>query len=210
MRLSTLGVLLLSLGAALYSTPPAQADIVTLAPHERTYQSTFGSFTVGDRDEFINRIAPLNQVGTTREALVSNMSYARVDGIAGGQLKTGYHVGCSVTLPTGSLGAIPQVYVPSGNVPIPPGPGSNPALQIIGPNIQVPMTINLSPGEVKDLEVATKDLIPGKQVQVIVRDFHIAVNQCAGPVSIRQYTYVYAKSAETDDSGAVFGDPTWL
>ncbi|MFE3195390.1 MspA family porin [Nocardia sp. NPDC059240] len=204
MRLSTLGVLLLAVGAALSAGQPARADIVTLAPHERTYQSTFGSFTVGNRDEFVNRIAPLNQVGTTREAMVSNMSYARVDGIAGGQLKTGYHVGCSVTLPNGNLGAIPQVYVPSGNL------SQSPALQIIGPNIQVPMSVNLAPGEVKDIAVADKDLIPGKQVQIIIRDFHIAVNQCAGPVSIRQYTYIYAKSAETDDSGAVFGDPTWL
>ncbi|GAB2556613.1 MspA family porin [Nocardia heshunensis] len=204
MRLSTPGVFLLAVGAALGCAQPAHADIVTLAPHERTYQSTFGSFTVGNRDEVINRIAPLNQVGTTREAMVSNMSYARVDGIAGGQLKTGYHVGCSVTLPNGNLGAIPQVYVPSGNL------SQSPALQIIGPNIQVPMSVNLAPGEVKDIAVADKDLIPGKQVQIIIRDFHIAVNQCAGPVSIRQYTYIYAKSAETDDSGAVFGDPTWL
>ncbi|MRH90041.1 hypothetical protein GFY24_21800 [Nocardia sp. SYP-A9097] len=45
---------------------------------------------------------------------------------------------------------------------------------------------------------------------MVIRDFHISVNQCAGPVSIRQYTYLYAKSAEVDDSGAVFGDPTWL
>ncbi|GAB0105774.1 hypothetical protein JMUB6875_47560 [Nocardia sp. JMUB6875] len=204
MRLSTWGVLLLSIGAAVGYARPAHADIVTLAPHERTYQSTFGSFTVGNRDEFINRIAPLNQVGTSREALVSNMAYARVDGIAGGQLKTGYHVGCSVTIPNTSLGAIPQVYVPSATV------GQSPSLALIGPNIQVPMSVNLAPGEVKDLEIATKDLIPGKTVQVIMRDFHIAVNQCAGPVSIRQYTYIYAKSAETDDSGAVFGDPTWL
>ncbi|AYF75629.1 hypothetical protein D7D52_19230 [Nocardia yunnanensis] len=204
MRLSTLGVLVVSLGTALWCTPPTRADIETLAPHERTYQSTFGSFTVGDRDEVIDRIAPLNQVGTTREAMVSNMAYARVDGLAGGQLKTGYHIGCSVSLPNGNLGAIPQVYVPSGNL------AQSPSLQVIGPNIQVPMSVNLAPGEVKDLEVATKDLLPGKQVQIIVRDFHIAVNQCAGPVSIRQYTYVYAKSAETDDSGAVFGDPTWL
>ncbi|MEC3958502.1 MspA family porin [Nocardia sp. CDC153] len=206
MRLSTVGVPLLSVGAVLGCAQPAGADIITLPSHERTYQSTFGSFTVGDRDEFINRIAPLNQVGTTREALVSNMAYARVDGIAGGQLKTGYHVGCSVTLPNGNVGVIPQAYVPTVDVPGSPAP----TVHIIGPNIQVPMSVNLAPGEVKDLEIATKDLIPGKTVQVIIRDFHIAVNQCAGPVSIRQYTYIYAKSAETDDSGAVFGDPTWL
>lgn len=203
-------MLLLASGITLCSAPTSHADVITLPSHERTFASPFGSFTVGNRTESVNRIAPLNQVGTTREALVSNVAYGRVDGVAGGQLKTGYHVGCSVNLLNGNLGAIPQVYVPSGNIPIPPGPNSAPSLALIGPNIQVPMSINLSPGEVKDIAVADKELMPGKEVQIVIRDFHIAVNQCTGPVAIRQYTYLYAKSAEVDDSGAVFGDSTWL
>ncbi|WP_405497949.1 MspA family porin [Nocardia sp. NBC_00511] len=204
MRLFPFGLLALSLSAALCATTPARADIDTLPPHERTYASTFGSFTVGNRDEFVNRIAPLNMVGTTRESLVSSIAYARVDGIAGGSLKTGYTVGCAVTLQNGNVGAIPQVYVPSATV------GQSPTVGIIGPNIQVPMSVNLAPGEVKDVPVADKDLMPGKEVSIVIRDFHITVNSCTGPVAIRQYTYIYVKSAETDDSGAVFGDSTWL
>ncbi|MGW4356275.1 MspA family porin [Nocardia sp. NPDC004582] len=205
MRTSHLGIFALSVAAALTCARPAHADIVALTPHERTFQSTFGSFTVGARDETVNRIAPLNQVGTTREALATSTVYARVDGIAGGQIKTGFHVGCSVTLPNGNLGVIPQWYAPTVNVS-----QVDPSVVIIGPNIEVPLSVNLAPGEVKDVPVADKDLLPGKTVQIVVRDFHIVVNQCAGPVSIRQYTYAYAKSPETDDSGAVFGDPTWL
>lgn len=53
-------------------------------------------------------------------------------------------------------------------------------------------------------------MIPGKLIQAVVRDFHIKVNTCTGPVNLRQYTYVTATSPETDDMGAVFGDPTWL
>ncbi|MEV6070812.1 MspA family porin [Nocardia sp. NPDC052001] len=208
MRSKPFGMFLLASGIALCSSPTAQADVITMPAHERTYPSPFGSFTVGNRTESVNRIAPLNQVGTTREALVSNVAYGRVDGVAGGQLKTGYHVGCSVNLLNGNLGAIPQVYAPTANIPIVPDPGLG--LAVIGPNIQVPMSVNLSPGEVKDIPVADKDLLPGKEVQIVIRDFHIAVNQCTGPVSIRQYTYLYAKSAEVDDSGGVFGDPTWL
>ncbi|MET9491478.1 MspA family porin [Nocardia sp. NPDC006630] len=210
MRSKPFGVLLLSVGTALCALPSAHADITELAGHEQTYTSTFGTFTVGDRSEIVNRIAPLNEVGTSREALVSNIAYGRVNGLAGGQLKTGYHVGCAVTLLNGNAGAIPQVFLPNENFPLAAGTGAAPGIAVIGPNVQVPLSINLSPGEVKDVPVADKDLIPGKEVQIIIRDFHIAVNQCTGPVAIRQYTYLYAKSAEVDDSGAVFGDPTWL
>lgn len=67
----------------------------------------------------------------------------------------------------------------------------------------MPLSVDLAPGGVKDVPVADKELLPGKTVQIVVRDFHIAVNQCAGPVSIQLYAYMYAKSPETDDSGAV-------
>ncbi|MGN2638416.1 MspA family porin [Nocardia takedensis] len=36
------------------------------------------------------------------------------------------------------------------------------------------------------------------------------VDSCAGPVTIRQYTYVEARTPEVDDSGAVFGEPLRL
>ncbi|WP_245677959.1 MspA family porin [Nocardia acidivorans] len=208
MRSKPVGMFLITSGIMLCAAPPSQADVVDLASHERTFASPIGSFTVGNRTESVNRIAPLNQVGTSREALVSTVAYGRVDGVAGGQLKTGYHVGCAVNLLNGNVGAIPQAYAPTVNIPVIPDPGLGVA--VIGPNVQVPLSVNLSPGEVKDVPVAEKDLMPGKEVQIVIRDFHIAVNQCTGPVAIRQYTYLYAKSAEVDDSGAVFGDPTWL
>ncbi|MFJ4657751.1 MspA family porin [Nocardia sp. NPDC088792] len=209
MRQSYLGILLLSIGAVLCRVLPAHADVINLAPHERTFQSAFGSFTVGNRNETLNRIAPLNMVGTSREALVSNVAYGKVDGIAGGSLKTGYHVGCSVNLNNGTGGLAGQAFVsPPWGVGIPPNP------QTFGGgnawNITPSINLNLAPGEIKEVPVADKDLLPGNTVSIVVRDFHITVNGCAGPVAIRQYTYVYAKSATVDDSGAVFGDPSWL
>lgn len=194
-----LGMFALTAGAAICLAPPAPAEIITMAPHERTYESPFGSFTVGNRDEVINRIAPLNQMGTTRESLVNSAAYGRIDGMAGGVLKTGYHVGCAVAIGIGTLGVTSAE--PLGLNP------DNPTFSVDpGPLA----TINLTPGEVKEIPIAEKDLAPGVMGTIMIRDFHIVVNACTGPVTIRQYTYLYAKSAEVDDSGAVFGDPTWL
>ncbi|MGX1807819.1 MspA family porin [Nocardia sp. NPDC055321] len=199
MRMKPLGMFALTVGAAICLAPPAQAEIITMAPHERTYESPFGSFTVGNRDEVINRIPPLNQMGTTRESLVNSAAYGRIDGMAGGVLKTGYHVGCAVAIGIGTLGVTSAE--PLGLNP------DNPTFSVDpGPLA----TINLTPGEVKEIPIAEKDLAPGVMGTIMIRDFHIVVNACTGPVTIRQYTYLYAKSAEVDDSGAVFGDPTWL
>ncbi|WP_084484300.1 MspA family porin [Nocardia anaemiae] len=79
---------------------------------------------------------------------------------------------------------------------------------LINPNPVV--TVNLSPGEIADVPMAEKEIIPGKLIQTVVRDFHIKVDTCTAPVTLRQYTYVTATSPETDDMGAVFGDPIWL
>ncbi|WP_280267624.1 MspA family porin [Nocardia wallacei] len=182
--------------------PVAGAEPEALPPHEKTFPSPFGSFTVGSRDETVNRIPPLNMVGTTREALVGNVTYGRIDGPAGGKLATGYHVGCAVSIGAGTLGATPEaeVGIEGAQTPIPHAlVDANPVA-----------TINLNPGEVKEVAVAEKEIIPGKNVQIVTRDFHIVVNACSGPVTIRQFTYLYAKSAEVDDSGAVFGESTWL
>ncbi len=79
---------------AVLPQPTAHADVVNLPPHEKTFESNMGSFTVGTHDEVINRIAPLNIAPTSREALVSTVAYGRLDGQAEGVLKTGYSVGC--------------------------------------------------------------------------------------------------------------------
>ncbi|WP_067545839.1 MspA family porin [Nocardia crassostreae] len=197
-RFRPLSIALLSIGASLSFLPQGHAEVITLPAHEQTYQSTFGSFTVGHGVEFINRIAPLNQMGTTREAFISTAAYGRINGMAGGTLKVGYHVGCAVTIGAGTVGATPDLTLlvgPQPNLAINPNPVA---------------TLNLNAGEVKEVPLAEKEVAPGITATTVIRDFHIVVNQCTGPVTIRQYAYLYAKSAEIDDSGAVFGHPTWL
>ncbi|MFI6216157.1 MspA family porin [Nocardia brasiliensis] len=177
--------------------PSAGAEVLSMPPHEKTYVAPGDSamkFTVGSREEKIHRIPPLNFMGTTREALVSTIAYGKLDGATAGKLRMGYHVGCAVTIGAGTLGATPDVII-----------AQNPAF-----NPNPVATLNISPGEVGEIAIAEKEMIPGKLIQLSVRDFHIRVNSCTGPVTLRQYAYVDSKSPEVDDSGAVFGDPTWL
>ncbi|ATL66979.1 MspA family porin [Nocardia terpenica] len=193
--------LVVAAAGALCHAPAAHAEVQRMPPHEKTFASAFGTFTVGTTNETVDRIPPLNMVATTREALVGYVSYGRVNGGAGGALKTGYHVGCAVTIQNGSMAFNPQPSLGFGGSPTMPN-GS----LLLSPTVAV----NVAPGEVKEVAVAEKALIPNQVVQTVIRDFHIVVNGCTGPVTIRQFTYLFAKSPQVDDSGAVFGDPTWL
>ncbi|MGN2640303.1 MspA family porin [Nocardia takedensis] len=189
--------------APLFASPPrATAEIVPMPPHEKTFVSPNGiSFMVGNRDETINRIPPLNMMGTTREALVSGVAYGRLDGGTAGKLRVGYHVGCAVEIGGSTIGVTPNFYYYDPDL----DPGNNDPLAI------APVaTLNLNPGQVTDVAMMEKTMVPGKQINLGVRDYHIRVNSCTGPVTLRQYTYVYLESEDTDDSGAVFGDSTWL
>ncbi|QIS11002.1 MspA family porin [Nocardia arthritidis] len=181
---------------AVVAAVPARAEIITMPPHERSFVSPNNAmhFIVGAKGEKINRIAPLNQVGTSREALVTVIGYSIAQGASGGKLRVGYHVGCAVTIGAGTLGATPDLVI-----------GQQPSF-----NPNPVATINLTPGEIKEIALMDKDLVPGKLTQLSVRDFHIVVNACTGPVTLREYTYADVKSPEVDDSAAVFGDPTWL
>lgn len=179
---------------------PAHADMIVMAPHEASYVSPNGvTFTVGNRNEVINRIAPLNMLATSREALVSSVSYGRLDGGDGGKIMVGYHVGCAVNLSSGTVGVEPDVYVDSN---------SDNAVDDL--NVGPVATVELGPGEIVDVPIAEKKMVPGDTISLGVRDFHLTVNSCVGPVNIRQYTYVIFESTKADDSGAVFGDPIWL
>ncbi|WP_378739469.1 MspA family porin [Nocardia brasiliensis] len=177
--------------------PAVDAEIISMPPHEKSFVPPGGGgkkFTVGSRDEYINRLPPLNFMGTTREALVSSIAYGRVEGATAGKVRIGYHVGCAVTIGATTLGATPDVII-----------SQTPAF-----NPDPVATLNLAPGDVGEVAIAEKEMVPGKLVYLSFRDFHIKVNSCTGPVTIRQYAYVDFKSPEVDDSGAVFGDPTWL
>ncbi|MGW6421156.1 MspA family porin [Nocardia sp. NPDC055053] len=240
---------------AILSQPTAHADTVNLPPHEKTFESDMGSFTVGTHNEAVYRIAPLNGNPTSREALVSTVAYGRLDGQAEGVLKTGYTVGCAARIgvvlpgidPTTEFGlegpqqnaATEQVQrqateqsqsdtveqSSSGETVQSHTEQSGQAQETeqrqyqefngITPAIAVDpglfLELELQPGDITNVDIGDgKPLIPGKTVRIVTRDFHIKVDNCVGPATIRQYTYVQTRTPEVDDSGAVFGEPTTL
>lgn len=240
---------------AILSQPTAHADSVNLPPHEKTFESAIGSFTVGTHDEVIYRIAPLNNSPISREALVSTVAYGRLDGQAEGVLKTGYSVGCAARLDAVVPGVDPTTEFglegPQQNYATEQAQrqateqaqsrsversSTGESVEIetqesgqsqevesaqvqefngIIPSIAVDpglfLELALQPGDITNIDIGEgKPLIPGKTVQIVARDFHIKVDNCVGPATIRQYTYVQARTPEVDDSGAVFGEPTSL
>lgn len=174
--------------------PLADAETVSMAPHEKT----LGSLMVGNRDERITRVAPLNMVGTTREVFVGSVAYGRNDTDAPAKLRTGYHVGCAVAFTGDSLGAEPDIYALS--------PGKEDSPLNFGPVAE----LTLVPGTVESVKIAEIDVEPGRDAEMQIDDFHITVNACAGPATLRQYTVLVSKTTGRLASAVVYGDSTWL
>lgn len=192
----------------------AHASIIK-APHEKTYTAPGGlTFTVGHMNESADPVAPINFMPTDREVFLNDTAYARINGPAGGKLKTGFVVGCAVNVdlsvglkaganldlsaPIG-ISASPASVLPSLNVTLTPDIG-------LGANIAADIT----PGKIQAIEVDSKDIGPGQTAYIDVHDFDIRVPNCAGPLTIRSYTTVAVTSPQVDTAASVSGDPIVL
>jgi hypothetical protein len=170
--------------------------------------------TVGQQDEQADRVLPLNGIGTTREVFVTNQAYGSVGGsgshLEGVVLRTGYNIGCAVDLTTINLGATVSLGFTPGtiiNADLPtPTVGAD-----LGPTASIAPTfsVTLEPGKVVDIPLGEKPL-QGPKAFITSRNAHIHIDGCTGPASIRSYTIMAAKSAEADDSVAVYGAPIAL
>ncbi|MBF6171643.1 MspA family porin [Nocardia blacklockiae] len=202
-----------ALGAALIAgAPNGSAEVLPLPSHEDSVAMADGwQLRVGHRDEVTDRVLPLNGIGTTREVFATNQAYGSIGGsgtaLQGVVLRTGYHVGCAVDLKTVTLGA-------SVTAGFTPGIQINPSIPTptvgatLGPTASVApkFDVTLQPGKIVDLPTGEKPL-EGTRAFITTRNAHVHVDGCLGPASIRSYTIIAAKSAEVDDSVAVYGDP---
>ncbi|MEU0541322.1 MspA family porin [Nocardia sp. NPDC005978] len=180
--------------AAALTVSPAGAETIGMAPHEKT----LGALMVGNREERITRVAPLNMVGTTREVFVGSVAYGRNDTDSPAKLRIGYHMGCAVAFTGDSFGAEPDIYA------ISPGGDANPT------NFGPVAELTLVPGTVETIKIAEIDMEPGQVAEMQIDDFHIVVNACAGPATLRQYTAVVSKTTGRLASAVVYGDSTWM
>ncbi|WP_216895162.1 MspA family porin [Nocardia alni] len=212
MRVRLLIFVAAATATAALGIPVAHADTFQIKPREQSVTMPDGwSLTVGQHDEQANRVLPLNGIGTTREVFVTNQSYGSVGGsgstLKGVVLQSGYQLGCAVDLTSVTLGAsVTLGVVPS--LAVGPGPTGPLLSGTLGPMAQVAPTfsVTLAPGKVVDAPLGQKAL-EGPKAFITSRNAHIHIDGCAGPASIRSYTIMAAKSAEADDSVAVYGDP---
>ncbi|MFE7796181.1 MspA family porin [Nocardia sp. NPDC057440] len=201
------------LGVTLASAPFAHAG--GMAPHEKTVTGPNGfAFTVGHTDEAFRPIAPLNGMPTNREVFLDDTFYGHVDAPGTGTLKAGYLLACAVDITaTVTLGA--GVGIDAGfhlgvNAS---GDSTTPSASAdLGPSLHAGAGIDLSitPGKIEKFEVGTKVLPSDSTGYLISRDFHLLVQNCGGPLTIRSYTIIEAQSPEADGRDAIYGDPIFL
>ncbi|WP_225731301.1 MULTISPECIES: MspA family porin [unclassified Nocardia] len=209
---SVLAVAATMLGG-LAAAPAATAD--GPAPHEKTYTVPGGfEFTVGNTENVAHPIPALNGMPTVREVMLDDTAYGKVIGTGKGHLKTGYFVACAVELKpkldlntsvgfsasaTAGVDLSPAALLPSIDLSA-------------GPTVSgsIGLDLPLQPGKVTDVPVGEKDLSDGVTGSIISKDFHIRVEDCAGPLTIQAYTTITAESPAVTGMGAVVGDPTVL
>lgn len=191
------------------------AGAATMAPHEKTVEGPNGfRFTVGHSGQAFHPVPPLNGMPTNREVFLDDTFYGRVEADGTGTLKAGYLVACAVDLTVGiDLGA--AIGFEAGIRVGGSSSGDSASSSVdagLGPDLHVGASIDLSivPGKVQPFEVGTKELPPGSTGYFVSRDFHVSVQDCGGPLTIRSYTIVEAESPEVSGREAVYGDPIFL
>jgi len=128
--------------------------------------------------------------GLSRTASMSATIFAKVPGATGGQLVTGYLVGCQVDLSGGlSLGG--DVYVsPSSASP------------------ELSPSINLVPGGVAQVKFDTKKLDPAAgAVGVEYHDRGVQVDGCAGYAQARSFSTLTVSNARGTAEVTLYGNP---
>ncbi|MGW0180296.1 MspA family porin [Nocardia sp. NPDC003345] len=172
--------------ASLAAAPAGHAEVVSLAPHEKTFQSAGGPvFVVGSRDELVNKVPPLNLSGAVREVFLSGVAYSSVDSGAGGELEVGYHVGCWAEFTGANL-------------------GTGTTQESLG------LDVSVLPGQVVEAPLVEKTIVPGVPGRIVYHDVHLVINGCIGPAVVRQYARIQMKSDAVDEQGVVYGDPLWI
>ncbi|MFI6775651.1 MspA family porin [Nocardia sp. NPDC050412] len=200
-------------GIAVAGAPFAAAQ--GMAPHEKNYAGPGGfALTVGHMDEQFRPVPPLNGMPTNREVFLDNTFYGTIPANARGTMKAGYLVACAVDLDL--------------TVDIQAGIGFDTGFSIgvsgsddstspnfdasIGPKIYagVSLDMSISPGEIKPIEVGTKDLALGGTGYLVSHDYHLLVKNCGGGLTIQSYVTLTADTPDVTAADAVTGDRIFL
>ncbi|WP_194852879.1 MspA family porin [Nocardia sp. SYP-A9097] len=205
-------VLAAAVAAAGYVLGAAGASATTYTPHEKTYSTPQGfEFTVGNQDQDVRAVPPMNGMPTNREVFLDNTSYGKVAAGGKGHVKAGYYVACQVDVDA-KLHIDPELD-PNPTVTAHAGVGlDGPQAGVdlsLGPAIYggVGLDIYLAPGKIADVTAGEKDLPgDGSLAYLMNNDFHLNVTGCGGQLTLRPYTIITANSDGDSGSGAVYGD----
>ncbi|MEV6069700.1 MspA family porin [Nocardia sp. NPDC052001] len=201
---------LIAVGGCVLGAPGAGA--VTSAPHEKSYSTPNGfEFTVGNQDQDVRPVPPMNGMPTNREVFLDNTSYGKIAAGGKGHLKAGYYVACQVDVDA-KLHIDPE-FDPNPGVTAHAGVGlDGPQAGVdmsMGPTVYggIGLDIYLAPGKIADVLAGEKDLPgDGSLTYLMNKDFHLDVTGCGGQLTLRPYTIITANSDGDGGSGAVYGD----
>ncbi|WP_330252365.1 MspA family porin [Nocardia sp. NBC_00565] len=200
-------------GVVLAGAPFANAQ--GMAPHEKNYSGPAGfELTVGHMDEQFRPVPPLNGMPTNREVFLDDTFYATVPANATGTLKAGYLIACAVEVKLAvdidagiGFDAGFSIGVSGSGDSVSPNLNAS-----LGPTIHagIGFDLSLAPGEIRPIEVGTKQLAPGSTSYLVSHDYHLLVKNCGGPLTIQSYVTVTAESPEVSVGDAVTGDRIFL
>ena len=194
------------------------AGAASAAPHpladrfESTVTADGWELQLAKTGEVVNQVPNLATSLVSREGFVSVNANARITGqsdtgIDAGIFEMGYQVGCAVDVSSGVAIGLGFSIGPSVGVTVSgTGPGAKADLSAsVSPDIST----TLLPGAITDVPFVSKDLSQ-ERVAASVKNAHIKVDGCGGPVTIRSYAIISTTSPTSDDTLAVYGDAIWL
>ena len=144
----------------------------------------------------VNSVPNMAATAFTREGFVTGKATATIDGdgavpVNSGTLVLGVQLGCQVDLSSGlDLGLSNESDLVSAR-----------PFEDLLPYISV----TLKPGSITSLSLGTKS-IKGRIGKIFVRDAHVKVDACGGPVSVRMFASVTLYTDISDDSVNTYGD----
>lgn len=144
----------------------------------------------------INAVPNMAATVLTREGFVTGKVTATITGegalpVNSGELVVGVQLGCQINLEDGlDLGVGSQSDLIADDAYL---------------NFRPDIGTTLKPGSIKTLGLGSKSL-KGRTGVIFVRDAHVQVDGCGGPVSVRLFAAVVMSTDTSDDSVNAYGD----
>lgn len=209
---NTLRAVVISSITALLAVVVAGVAAAAPSPVPDAFEST----TTGDgwnlnvrkTDEIVDQVPNLAASFFSREGFVSYRAEADITGpgrapVNGALFETGYQVGCGTDVSSGLAVGLGLSIGPSVGISV-TGPKAD-----LGAEVQPYLSTTLRPGSITDVPLKKKDLVNGR-AGVSVKNVHLKIDGCLGPVSIRSYVTFSTTSDSFDDTIAAYGPVMWL